>query len=69
MSKDQLRYDKLIEDALRGVVRSALQSAAEHGMPGAHHFYVTFHTTHPGVDIPDRLHNTDHVLPAQGIGE
>jgi uncharacterized protein len=47
MAKDQLRYDKLIEDALRGVVRSALQSAAAH---------VTFRTTHPGVDIPDRLH-------------
>lgn len=56
MAKDQLRYDKFIEDALRGVVRTALQSAAEHGLPGAHHFYITFHTTHPDVDIPDRLH-------------
>jgi hypothetical protein len=56
MATDQLRYDKLIEDALRGVVRSALQSVAEHGMPGAHHFFVTFRTTHSGVDIPDRLH-------------
>jgi uncharacterized protein len=56
MAKDHLRYDKFIEDALRGVVRSALVSAAEHGLPGAHHFYVTFRTTHPGVDIPDRLH-------------
>ncbi|MFO0996478.1 MAG: ClpXP protease specificity-enhancing factor SspB [Alphaproteobacteria bacterium] len=55
MAKDQLRYDKLIEDALRGVVRSALRSAAEHGLPGAHHFYITFRTSHPGVDIPDRL--------------
>jgi hypothetical protein len=51
-----LRYDALVEDALRGVVRRALTYAAERGLPGDHHFYVTFNTKHPGVDIPAQLH-------------
>ena len=55
MGKDALRYDQMVEDALRGVVRKALAEAAEHGLPGAHHFYVTFETDHPDVEIPDHL--------------
>ena len=55
MAKSMLRYDRLIEDALRGVVRQVLADAAEDGLPGAHHFYITFRTTHPGVEISDRL--------------
>ena len=51
-----LRYDKMVEQALRGVVREALAVAASQGMPGAHHFYITFHTADPGVEIPDHLH-------------
>ncbi len=55
MTKSMLRYDRLIEDALRGVVRQVLADASEDGLPGAHHFYITFRTTHPGVEMSDRL--------------
>lgn len=52
---DILRYDKMVESALRGVVRSSLEEVIEHGLPGDHHFYITFLTDYPGVDIPDYL--------------
>jgi hypothetical protein len=55
MSKDALRYDKMVEAALRGVVREALGRAAKTGLPGAHHFYITFRTGMPGVTIPNYL--------------
>jgi uncharacterized protein len=55
MPNNQLRYDEMIEEALRGVVRRALRTVAESGLPGSHHFYITFKTTAPGVDIADRL--------------
>ena len=55
MSIDRLRYDKMVEDALRGVVREALREAAADGMPGDHHFYVTFDTTHDGTIMPEWL--------------
>jgi hypothetical protein len=55
MGKDALRYDEMVEEALRGVVRKALAEAAEHGLPGAHHFYITFETDHPGVTVADHL--------------
>jgi hypothetical protein len=45
----------MVEEALRGVVRKALSEAAEHGLPGAHHFYITFETDHPHVAIADHL--------------
>ncbi|MBL8669340.1 MAG: hypothetical protein JNK11_01695 [Alphaproteobacteria bacterium] len=50
-----LRYDRWVERALRSVVVEALEHAAAHGLPGAHHFYVTFRTTAPGVEIPEHL--------------
>lgn len=53
--ESMLPYDEWTEEALRLVVLRALQSAAREGLPGRHHFYVTFDTTHPGVTIPDRL--------------
>ena len=53
--KDLLRYDKMVEAALRGVVREALARAAANGLPGAHHFYITFRTRFPGLDLPDDL--------------
>ena len=55
MSDDPLRYDLMVEEALRSVVKSALTQAADRGLPGEHHFYITFKTEHPGVAIPDRL--------------
>jgi hypothetical protein len=45
----------MVENALRGVVRQALAQVAEHGLPGEHHFYVTFRTDHPGVVMPESL--------------
>jgi hypothetical protein len=55
MSIERLRYDKMVEDALRGVVREALREAAAEGLPGDHHFFVTFDTTHDGTVMPDWL--------------
>lgn len=55
MAKDWLRYDQMVEDALRGVVRRALTEAAVSGLPGDHHFYVTFRTDMPTVKIPPHL--------------
>jgi hypothetical protein len=55
MDDDILRYDVMVETALRGVIRQALVQAAEHGLPGDHHFYLTFRTNYPGVELPDHL--------------
>lgn len=53
---DEMRYDVMTQAALRGVIRSALERAAESdGLPGAHHFYITFKTRAPGVSIPADL--------------
>ncbi len=50
-----LPYEEWTQDALRQVVVSAVRHAAMQGLPGGHHFYVTFKTGYPGVQIPDRL--------------
>jgi hypothetical protein len=50
-----LPYDSWLEEAQRQVVVQALNFAAEQGLPGEHHFYVTFRTSYPGVHIPARL--------------
>ena len=55
MAKDWLRYDRLVEDALRSVVRRALLEVAANGLPGDHHFYVTFHTQDQGVGLSPQL--------------
>ena len=55
MGRDLLRYDKMVEDALRGVVRQSLAQVEKNGFPGNHHFYLTFRTGDPGVAIPDHL--------------
>jgi len=55
MAKDWLRYDRLVEDALRSVVRRALLEVAANGLPGDHHFYLTFHTQDPGVSLSPAL--------------
>lgn len=55
MPESLLPYDDWTQDALRQVVISALRHAAANGLPGEHHFYITFKTNYPGVGIPDRL--------------
>lgn len=55
MSEDLIGYDRIVEDALRGVVREALTRAAADGLPGEHHFYVTCRTAAPGVVVPRSL--------------
>ena len=55
MSRDYMNYHAMMEDALRSVIRDALTRASEDGLPGDHHFYVTFKTEYPGVNIPDSL--------------
>jgi uncharacterized protein len=56
MSQNTLDYERLVDGALKGVVRDALALAARRGLPGAHHFYITFKTAHPGVEISEALH-------------
>ncbi len=54
--EDTLRYDRMVESALRGVVREAVQEVITAGeLPGDHHFYITFITDFPGVKIPAYL--------------
>jgi hypothetical protein len=56
MAVDHIRYDVLTQEALRGMLRRILGDAAKHGLPGEHHFFVTFDTNAPGVKISPRLH-------------
>ena len=55
MSEQVYKYDMMVQEALLGVVRKSLRQAATHGLPGNHHFYITFKTRHPEVDIPPYL--------------
>jgi hypothetical protein len=55
MSEDLLRYDLMIEAALRDVVRETMETVARDGLPGEHHFYITFLTKYPEVKVPDSL--------------
>ncbi len=54
--EDPLDYARLVREALRDVPRQALRLAASEGLPGEHHFYLTFRTSHPGVAISPGLH-------------
>ena len=55
MSTDLIRYDLLVQDALRSVVRRVMGDVARNGLPGEHHFYISFKTQAPGVRISNRL--------------
>jgi len=55
MATDLIRYDVLTRDALRGVLRRVLTDAAENGLPGEHHFYITFLSKAEGVKLSPRL--------------
>jgi hypothetical protein len=55
MADDHIRYDILAQEALRGVMRKVLAEVARTGLPGNHHFFITFMTGAPGVRISSRL--------------
>ena len=55
MATDHIRYDVLARDALRGVLRQVLTDAAAHGLPGEHHFFITFLSTAEGVKLSPLL--------------
>lgn len=55
MPDQSLDYGRLVERALRQVVRAALEVVAKQGLPGRHHLYITFRTDHPGVALADDL--------------
>lgn len=55
MADDPLDYHALVQRALRGVLREALEVAASEGLPGEHHFYLSFRTRDPGVIVPASL--------------
>ncbi len=54
-STDFMNYNEIVEKALKGVVRESLNRAAATGLPGDHHFYISFATTYPDVEIPGHL--------------
>lgn len=53
----EINYDKLVEKSLKNVVIEALKIAADEGLPGEHHFYITFKTSHPNVRVSAHLLN------------
>ena len=55
MTEDLIRYDVLAQDALRGVMRKVLGEVEKTGLPGEHHFFITFLTDAPGVRVSSRL--------------
>src|SRR4030081_3212023 len=55
MAADHIRYDLLIQDALRGAVRTILVDAAKNGLPGDHHFYISFATRADGERLSPRM--------------
>ena len=55
MAEDLIRYDVLAQEALRGLVRKVLSEVVRTGLPGEHHFFITFDTRHPGARISSRL--------------
>src|SRR4030095_11418697 len=55
MAKDLIGYEALADKALRSVVKEALKRTEKQGLLGPHHFYLTFRTHDPGVEIPDFL--------------
>ena len=55
MTEDMIRYDILVQNALRGVIRKVLTEVAKTGLPGNHHFFITFVTDAPGVKVSNRM--------------
>ncbi len=52
----RIDYGKLMHRAMRGLIQEVLEDVAQNGLPGEHHFFITFDTRHPGVALADWLH-------------
>ena len=52
---DGIEYGSLMHEAMRGLIRNVLTQVAEDGLPGAHHFFITFDTSHPDAELADWL--------------
>ena len=52
---DSIEYGNLMHEAMRGLIRKVLSQVAEHGLPGSHHFFITFDTSHPDAELADWL--------------
>jgi hypothetical protein len=55
MGVSGFNYEEMVQENLRHVVREALEAVAQDGLPGAHHFYISFKTDYPGVQLADYL--------------
>lgn len=55
MTEDGFNYGRLMQRAMRGLMADVLGEVARRGLPGEHHFYISFDTAHPGVDMPEWL--------------
>lgn len=52
---DNIEYGNLMHEAMRGLIRKVLEQVAQDGLPGAHHFFITFDTSHPDAELADWL--------------
>ena len=52
---DSIDYGHLMHNAMRGLIKTVLEDVRDHGLPGEHHFFITFDTTHPDVEVADWL--------------
>ena len=56
MSKvTKIDYELMVQESLRNVIKDTLRMVSKNGLPGTHHFYLSFKTNYPGVDLPDFL--------------
>ncbi|UWQ80791.1 ClpXP protease specificity-enhancing factor SspB [Leisingera sp. S132] len=51
----EIDYGNLMHSAMRGLIRTVLQDVSDNGLPGNHHFFITFDTAHPDVELADWL--------------
>ena len=59
MNENLIDYDKIVEDALRVVVKKSLEIINEKGIPGDHHFYISFDSTYKGIKVPNELKSSE----------
>lgn len=52
---NKIDYESLVQESLRSVMKGALKQVSKSGLPGSHHFYISYRTDYPGIDMPDYL--------------